>query len=120
MKPILIHWVTGDDYILDLEKCTLREPDREQWCRTDLPPGSACWSLNTKGEIVGLMFVCPCGCGSIGDLSIALGYGGPVWKLTNSDYDKPTLEPSVQKTSPCRWHGFMERGHWCLNRADVP
>ena len=51
---------------------------------------------------------------------IAPGYGGATWQLTNANYDHPTLVPSVQKTSPCRWHGFLERGQWCLNRADVP
>lgn len=77
------------------------------------------WSRNMRDEIVGLCFVCPCGCGSIGDLMIAPGYGGPIWRLSNNDYNHPTLEPSVQKTSPCRWHGFLERGYWCINRADV-
>ena len=42
-----------------------------------------------------------------------------------SEIDKPlpkpyTLEPSVQKTSPCRWHGFVERGYWCNDRSEVP
>lgn len=120
MKPIPINWITGDDYILDHDLCVLREPDREQWCRPDLPPGSARWSIGTNDQTVGLMFVCPCGCGSIGDLMIVSGYGGSLWRLTNGNYRHPTFEPSVQKTSPCRWHGYMERGHWCINRADVP
>lgn len=119
MTLIAINWAPEGEYILDSKKVILREPDREQWCRPDLAPGTARWSRNMRDEIVGLCFVCPCGCGSIGDLMIAPGYGGPVWRLLNNDYDRPTLEPSVQKTSPCRWHGFLERGYWCQNRADV-
>jgi hypothetical protein len=109
----------ADEYILDEDKRILRA-DGDQWCRPDLPPGSAEWSRNTRDEIVGLRFVCPCGCGSIGDLSIVPGYGGSVWKLANGDYDHPMLEPSVQKTSPCGWHGYVERGWWCNDRAEVP
>jgi Family of unknown function (DUF6527) len=114
--PII--WVT-DGYILDEDKRVLHG-DSEQWCRSDLPNGSASWSLNTKDEVVGLLFVCPCGCGVVGSLSIVPGYGGPVWRLANDDYDLPTLKPSIQKTSPCRWHGFIERGWWCNNRNEVP
>lgn len=117
MNPIPITWTPNDDHILDEDKRVLRS-DGEQWCRPDMAPGTSSWSRNMQDEIVGLLFVCPCGCGSIGDLSIKEGYGGSVWRH-NGDFEHPTLEPSVQKTSPCRWHGFLERGFWCLNRSDV-
>lgn len=108
MADVPIKWLAADEDILDEDKLTLRD-DGQQWCRHDLAPGSAQWSLNTKDEIVGLCFICPCGCGSIGDLSIVAGYGGPTWTF-DGDYEKPTLKPSIQKTSPCRWHGYLTSG----------
>lgn len=119
LAPIKIAWAVSDEYLIS-DKATLREPDRENWVRLDLAPGTARWSCDRDDRIVGLDFICPCGCGSIGALMIVSGFGPKdLWRLTNGDYENPTLEPSVQKTSPCRWHGFLERGYWCLNRADV-
>lgn len=108
MSDVPIRWMPEGEYILDEDKRTVRE-DGEQWCRADLPPGSAEWSRNRQDEVVGLLFVCPCGCGSVGDLSIVSGYGGHVWQMTGT-YDSPTLRPSIQKTSPCRWHGWLTDG----------
>jgi hypothetical protein len=110
MVDVPINWATEGEYILDDEKRVPRLGDDGAWCRPDLPPGTSSWSRNTRDEIVGLLFVCPCGCGSVGDLSIAAGYGGPVWNLTNGNYEKPSMTPSIQKTSPCRWHGYLTDG----------
>ena len=72
----------------------------------------------------GIRFTCPCGCGSSG----ALYFRGrmppgeparPSWEWDgNRGY--PTLKPSIQRNSACRWHGFLTRGYWVLNENDAP
>lgn len=77
--------------------------------RPDLQPGSAQWSLGLDGRIAALMFVCPCGCGGVGSVAVREGYGDKHWQW-NGDEARPTLTPSILKTSPCRWHGYLTDG----------
>ena len=77
--------------------------------RPDLPPGSAEWSRGLDGGIASLTFVCPCGCGSVGAVTVRAGYGDKCC-LWNGDEVRPTLTPSILKTSPCAWHGFLIDG----------
>lgn len=64
-----------------------------------------------KGDaIAGMIFVCPCGCGSQGSLDFRPGQK-PRWNW-NGDKNKPTLTPSVLKTSGCKWHGYLTEGKW--------
>jgi hypothetical protein len=77
--------------------------------RRDLAPGAATWLNSTDGQVAGLCFVCPCGCGNIGHAAVRPGYGGSCWTW-NGNREKPTLTPSIQKTSACRWHGFLTDG----------
>lgn len=74
-------------------------------------PGEFWWSGDPVGR---LTFVCPCGCGSIGSVAVApnpLDRGGnhPVWQW-NGDLDKPTITPSIQFLSGCKWHGYLTEG----------
>jgi hypothetical protein len=77
--------------------------------RRDLAPGTSQWSRGLDGKIASLMFVCPCGCGSVGAVTVREGYGMKQWHW-NGDEARPTLTPSILKTSPCRWHGFLTDG----------
>lgn len=77
--------------------------------RPDLAPGSASWSTGLDGHIASLMFVCPCGCGTVGAVTVREGYGDKHWSW-NGDEVRPTLTPSILKTSPCAWHGFLTDG----------
>jgi hypothetical protein len=92
--------------ILDEDKATLIG---DRWYRQDLPAGSAEWINGTDGAVAGLTFVCPCGCGNVGHVPVREGYGGHVWKW-NGDRKEPTLTPSIQRTSGCKWHGFLNDG----------
>jgi len=74
--------------------------------RKDLPPGSAAWA----SDYAALQCVCPCGCGSLHYLSIALAAKHAHTWIWNGDTALPTLQPSIQMTSPCRWHGFLTQG----------
>lgn len=76
--------------------------------RPDLPPGSAEWSTGLDDRIASLTFVCPCGCGCVGAVTVRAGYG-KAWQW-NGDEVRPTLTPSILKTSPCRWHGYLTDG----------
>lgn len=76
-----------------------------------LAPGSAEWAVMYSGpsKVAGLLFICPCGCGSLGFLSIRKIDEHPSW-VWNGDREKPTMTPSIQKTTPCRWHGYLTDG----------
>ena len=77
--------------------------------RKDLPPGTSSWLLHEEHkQICHLQFVCPCGCGAVVLLPVsATDEGG--WKWDNN-VNLPTLAPSIQRTSGCKWHGYLRRG----------
>jgi hypothetical protein len=83
--------------------------ENAKWWRKDLPPGSACWVRGYKTEkIVYIRFVCPCGCGAVHGVPVDKSFGS-AWDF-NGDYQKPTLTPSIQILSGCRWHGYITDG----------
>jgi len=82
----------------------------DRYFRKDLAPGAAEWTMNAAGQqVAGLMFVCPCGCGVVGHLTIRPCNERPSWEW-DGNQEKPTLSPSIQKTTDCRWHGFLRAG----------
>jgi hypothetical protein len=83
--------------------------DGERMIRRDLVPGSAHWTLNMHDEISSFDFVCPCGCGAVAALPVNQNPRNPGWTW-DQNQEKPTLSPSIQMTSPCRWHGWMKTG----------
>lgn len=90
-----------------------RAPDGQLF-RKDVAPGAACWvdGRNPEGLVknVALRFACPCGCGTIGCLPIPPFHeGGWTW---DGNVEQPTMSPSVQMLSPCRWHGYLKKGVW--------
>jgi len=62
-----------------------------------------------------IQFVCPCGnCKGHDTLPISAdekvaNSSSHCWHW-NGDMDKPTLKPSLQRTSECKWHGFLTGG----------
>lgn len=64
-------------------------------------------------QIAGMMFMCPCGCGEKGslafDVPVRKEREKDMWKWNGSE-DKPTLTPSIRKTSGCNWHGYLTDG----------
>lgn len=78
---------------------------------TGLAPGASWWIPNTSGGIGALRFVCPCGCGSVGCISVYSGQPGHGW-LWNQSMTRPTLHPSILMTTPCRWHGYLHYGEF--------
>ena len=71
-------------------------------------PGSAIWINDASGRPAVLRFVCPCGCGYVGGIVMKISRPDG-WTLTG-ELSKPTLEPSIQMLSPCRWHGYLRNG----------
>ena len=67
----------------------------------------------------GMIFVCPCGCGAHGALAFdnrPADYlakhpdaARPAWHW-DRNREKPTLSPSIQRTTGCRWHGYLRAG----------
>jgi hypothetical protein len=78
-----------------------------------LKPGDSMWSgSENPDEFPGrLMFICPCGCGSVAGIKVA---GEHKWEW-NGDFDKPTCTPSIlinaHRDPPgCGWHGYLTDG----------
>ena len=80
--------------------------------RKDLPPGTAEWAVNEQGAPASLIFICPCGCGAICHVPVqpAVPYG---WSW-NGSMDRPTLAPSILRTTGCRWHGYLRDGDFTV------
>ena len=78
--------------------------------RRDLPPGTASWLLHEEHkQICHLQFVCPCGCGAVVLLPVSTVKADNCWQW-DGNVNLPTLSPSIQRTSGCRWHGYLRRG----------
>jgi len=75
-----------------------------------LPVGASQWQNGTDGNIAGLAFVCPCGCGSIGTTAVVKGFGTK-WNW-DGNKEFPTLTPSIQKLTACKWHGYLTKGEF--------
>lgn len=65
----------------------------------------------SSGELCGLAYMCPCGCGAEGLLQFrGLSVDDhPSW-IWDGNRDAPTLTPSILRTRGCRWHGFLTAG----------
>ena len=90
-----------DDGLVQLENGVLK--------REDAQPGDAEWCLNQDGKPSVLMISCPCGCKEVIHVPVAKNHGGHGWEW-NDSVEKPTLRPSILRTSGCRWHGYLTKG----------
>lgn len=52
---------------------------------------------------------CPCGCGDLIMLSLAKD-ASPSWRVKLDRLGRPSLSPSVNKTSGCRSHFWLRKG----------
>lgn len=79
-----------------------------------LAPGSyAFFTAYTEPRAIrGMIFVCPCGCGDRSPVHFTTGETThPRWTW-NGNREKPTLTPSLNKTSGCLWHGYLTDGEF--------
>lgn len=83
-----------------------------------LAPGTAQWLWNWDDtQVRGLMFMCPCNCKVIRSVNViqaGLAKGPPppgTWAW-DGNMNQPTLQPSIQVTSGCKWHGHLTAGEW--------
>jgi hypothetical protein len=87
------------------------QPGRNRAYNNRLPAGAAAWCSGSDGrKFVALEFVCPCGCGAVGGVNVSIGSKEQHAWLWDGNKEKPTLTPSIQQTTPCRWHGFLTAG----------
>ncbi len=65
------------------------------------------------GDVIGLIYNCPCGCGIKGSLDFRPPAARPSWEWDgNRAY--PTLAPSVHHliAGKTHWHGHLVKGVW--------
>lgn len=70
-------------------------------------PGEWSFLESANGDITGMMFRCPCGCGE----TVFVKFGEKEW-WWDGRKNKPTLSPSINRTNGCGWHGFLKKGEW--------
>ncbi len=82
--------------------------------RDDEPnkPGEYCFVYHNN-KPCGIDYCCPCGgCGNS-----YLPFSGtelstePSWQF-DGDMESPTLQPSILRTTPCKWHGYLTKGNF--------
>ena len=75
--------------------------------------GAISFRRRLNGDVAGIAFLCPCGCGREGYLPVnGSGRLGPSWEW-DGELEHPTLSPSIHNTGmPCQWHGWLRRGEW--------
>lgn len=77
--------------------------------RKDLKPGASVWLRDAVREQPAvLVFVCPCGCGAT--VRIPVKPFDPMGWTWDGNLERPTLSPSIQRTTGCRWHGWLRNG----------
>jgi len=64
--------------------------------------------FTVAGNIAGLNYVCPCGCGAIAPLNFK-PEPSPSWHW-DGNRQTPTLQPSVHHRG--HWHGWLRGGTW--------
>lgn len=81
--------------------------------RLDLPAGVVEWLSDVNGnQNSALAYTCPCGCGSVGAISVNKGNKIEKAWVWDGNVDKPSLTPSIQKIHGCRWHGYLTNGEF--------
>lgn len=76
-------------------------------------PGDYQFFTDQQGNICGLSYVCPCGCGSE---SALIFHPYPKYRPDEARWtwdgneQSPTLRPSILRTRGCGWHGYLTVG----------
>lgn len=85
--------------------------------RDGAPPGAFTYfGMTPERGPVGMYYMCPCGCESLGTLRFRTGKASdrPSWEW-NGNVEKPTLNPSVnhlEADNTEHWHGWLKAGKW--------
>lgn len=79
--------------------------------------GDGVWSTwyGAPDVVASLVFMCPCGCGSITAINVSAPPSGPdghpVWTW-DGDRERPTCTPSILRLDGCKWHGYLTAGEF--------
>lgn len=65
--------------------------------------------LQDDGEDWSVGFICPCGCGTVIELLLLPGVK-PRWDIKMDRRGRPTISPSVWRTTGCRSHFWLRDG----------
>lgn len=92
-----------------------KEAFRTQYFEGRVPGSFRVTDPDSDGEQT-FWYCCPCGCGSLGPLTVGNGFkpakagkNNATWEW-NGSVDKPTLRPSVNHVG--HWHGWLTDGVW--------
>lgn len=59
-----------------------------------------------------IIYICPCGCGHLISLPIAIGEKLDHYWQWDGNREQPTLQPSIRRLDGCRFHGYLTAGVW--------
>lgn len=86
-------------------------PDKTEFLYERIPGSFRVEPPDSFGERT-FWYVCPCGCRSVGPLTVGDGFkppDSPTWRW-NGSYARPALDPSVWWKG--HWHGWLKDGVW--------
>lgn len=99
------------NFVTDIFGEAVPDAEHQLYHRHDLPAGSAQWARSQAGELASLIYTCPCGCAEVRSVAVTQVPGGYGWQW-NGNLELPTLSPSLQHISRCRWHDWLQQGEW--------
>lgn len=88
-------------------------------CKGDTPPNNLksrdLYLAREDDENWAIALNCPCGCGDRIELQL-IPELSPNWRLVSNNQKFPTLHPSIWRTTGCKSHFWVKKGHihWCL------
>lgn len=102
-KDRIVSWWNGDLTVVALAGDTLPLTFKKN-ILAHMIDGGESWSAGLN---------CPCGCGAVIELML-LQNVKPHWKLTVDHLNRPTLFPSVWRSTGCKSHFWVRQGkiHW--------
>lgn len=100
----LKHWLAPAMRVVEVEGDSLP---------ASIPPNRVVHLLD-DGESWSVGMLCPCGCKDVLELMLLPGVR-PRWDLKVDKRGRPTLVPSVWRTTGCRSHFWVREGRvsWC-------
>lgn len=102
-KEKLLSWLRGD-LTVEVQKGDTLPTNFKKVNLIHMIDGGESWSAG---------LICPCGCGDLIELML-LPYVKPRWDLTVDHLNRPTLSPSVWRSTGCKSHFWVKAGkiHW--------
>lgn len=95
-------------------------PSLPDWLQTILPGAFKFFVLWEVHGVAGMNYLCPCGCGTVGEIRFTLAGQTPRAStyLWDGNREKPTIAPAIRHivAGQVCWEGVLQAGVWIGER----